>query len=97
MLGSTLPARYSSMNLPMFFSLRSFALPCSVYGYFWFLEMSWMAKAGHLPTSRFRLPPCWPKALASMVAKLSLPFCFSAMGLRAEAREARSSAVSEKM
>lgn len=68
-----------------------------VYGNFWFFSVSWIAKAGHLPTSRLRLPACWPNAFASMVAKLSLPFCFSATGLRVLASDSRSSGVSAKM
>ena len=66
-------------------------------GNFSFLTVSWMAKAGHLPTSRFRLLACWPKDLASMVAKLILPLYFSATGFSSPESFLRSSSVSAKM
>ncbi len=56
-----------------------------------------MANAGHLSTSRFRLPACAPNDLASMVAKLMAPLCFCARGLSSSANSARSSGVSAKM
>ena len=56
-----------------------------------------MANAGHLSTSRFRLPACAPKDLASIVAKLMAPLCFCARGFSVSASSARSSGVSAKM
>jgi len=96
-LGWTAPETTSSTNLPIFFSERSEAEPWEAKGNFWFFAESWMAKAGHVPTSRFRLPACWPKALASMVAKLSFPLCFSATGFRVLASASRSAGNSAKI
>lgn len=55
MLGATLPATKSSTKAPTFFFVSFLAWS---RGNFWFLTVSWMAKAGHLPTSRLRLLPC---------------------------------------
>jgi hypothetical protein len=94
MLGETLPESYSSTNSPMLFSVISLVWS---NGNFSFLTVSWIAKAGHLPTSRLRLLACCPKALASMVAKLILPLYLTASGLSSLARVVLSSSVSAKI
>ena len=47
-------------------------VPLRSKGNFWFLTVSWMAKAGHLPTSRFRFPACAPKCFGVNCCKINL-------------------------
>lgn len=94
MLGSSLPETKSSTKAVMDFSV---IFSSWEKGNFWFLSVRWMAKAGNLPISRLRLPACWPKAFASMVAKLMAPLCFWARGFSSLTKASRSSCVSAKM